>query len=595
MALTSFEKKLIRRLLKRKHLNEDQALAATKEAERQGVPVQQVLVGEKLVDEMTITRSLARIQGSDFLDLEGLEPSDAVLKSLNPALAHRYRAIPVGEVDGVLVVAVDDMSNIIRLDEFKAVAGRPVRMVLATNSGLTDALRRFYSGERTFHQEETRLETKQPLKPEEEEFESDSTLHSVETVSDTEAAAATHALRQRLQREIAEARTHHDSAETVGTGAREARAPAAQDDSGMAAADVALRELLEAALANRAEELEFPVPAGKGPRTRIRREGAWTPFRTYATQHHEPILSLIRDLAGIKGESEEPVERHFKFTRKTGPILVVAIVTKTSTGNRALLRFPGNVPILQQPLRLLNAGRSETDRIGGRLKGIGGGLFLLTSGNPRICAQVFNSMLFEQAGEGRTVMSLHHLVEREIPGVSQVVCRDDRAVAQALSGMLAEEPDLIGVSTVTDSPTLRDLFAAAMKGSAVLAAMTSPDSATARASLQAADIDKMHIVNGLIAHAHVERLSRLCPDCQEMIERSLSRLPEWAEEVDSTLFFEAKGCASCGNTGRKGSVWVPEVYTADPDNPGALKVLRTREESLQSLVEGGLIDVREAV
>ncbi len=564
-------------------------MAASNEAERRNMPVHRVLIEEKLVDEITVTRAHARVQGSEFLDLEGLEPEDSLLRNLNPALAHRYRAIPAGEVDGVLIVAVDDMTDILRIDEFKAVMGRPVRMVLATRSGVDGALKRLYSGDRTFHQEETRAQTQAEAAP------GGDTFHSHETVNDADTAVSTQALKERLQREISDARTHHESSVAAESGAERPEIPQVAEESGMAAADAALRDLFDAAVAARAEELELPVPGAKGPRSRIRREGVWSPFRAYAGQHHEPIVSLIRDMAGIEAGAEGPAERHFDFPRKTGAVRVVAIVTPTSGGTRAMLRFPGNVPILQQPLRLLNAGRAETDRIGGRIRGIGGGLFLLTSGSSRNCAQIFCSILFGQAGEGRTVMSLHHLVERDIPGVNQIVCRDDGAMSAALAGIMAEEPDLVGVSSVTDSKMLRELFAAATKGTAVLAAMTSPDSATARAALKAAEIDGMHMVNGLIAHAHVERVARLCPDCQEMIERSLSRLPEWAEEIDSTLFFEAKGCQSCGNTGRKGSVWVPEVYVADAEKPGELVAVRTRAESLRSLVEGGLIDVRDGV
>jgi len=595
--LNTAENKLLGRLVKAGHLTDGQARDVAAEAEAQGTAVHKIALARKYVDESTVTRALARVHHFEFLDLDSFAPDAATIKLLHPSVAHRYRAIPVGQVEGALVAAVDDMTDVIRLDELKAVTGRPLRLVVSTASGIDRALRKYYSRSATGSDADARGESMHGAETVHERDEG--TLHSSETRSDAESTDADE-LRERLRRQFDQARTQvvtgGDAAsfdETPITGATTPK-PVAVADNAQAAADVLLREILEAAIQARADELEFPVPSGPRGQSRIRREGAWAPFRPYPASAHEAISLLLRQLAGIPADRPEPSDKRVEFPRKAGPIAAVLSLIPAVGGTRAVLRFPANVPIVQQPLRIFNLPRADADRLAARVGG-GAGVFLLSSSQSRIAAQVYMSILFEQAAANRSVVSLQWSADRDIPGVTQHVCADASGMRRALATAIVEEPDIVGVASIPDAPLLREAFALAATGRSLVATLSAPDSATARAMISAAGVDAMQLLQGLAAVAHIERLNRLCPDCQELIERSLSRLPEWAEDIDPTLLFEAKGCGSCGNTGRKGTVWVPEVAVADPAQPGSLKALRTREQSLRSLIEGGLIDVRDAL
>lgn len=594
MALSSAENKLLARLVKAGHLDDAQARDVASESESAGKPVHRVVFARKMVDDVTLTRALARVHGCEYLDLDAFVPDAATLKLMHPSVAHRYRAIPVGVVEGAIVAAVDDVTDIIRLDELKAVLGRALRTVLSPSAAIDRALRRYYSrGSTTAGDAGGRGDSLDGVETVRERDDAD-TLHSSETRSDAEGTDAD-MLRERLRKQFDEARTQIVSqSESTGIETPIAAAPVVPGEGAQVAADAVLREILEAAFQARADELEFPVPQGRQGQTRIRREGEWTPFRPYAVSAHETMVGLLREMAGIPANRPEPSDKRVEFPRKAGPVPAVLSLVPATGGTRAVLRFPANVPIVQQPLRILNLPRADAERLAARVAGKGG-LLLLTSSQSRAVAQVYMSILFEQAGAGRSVVSLQWSTERDMPGVTQHVCTGTAGMHSALAVAASEAPDIVGISGVPDAAMLRESFALAMQGRSTIATMTAADSATARAAIAAAGLDAMQIVAGLAALAHVERLNRLCPDCQELIERSLSRLPEWAEEIDPTLFFEAKGCSSCGNTGRKGTVWVPEVYVADSAAPGSLRALRTREQSLRSLIEGGLIDVRDAV
>jgi len=69
---------------------------------------------------------------------------DPVAAALVPdQLARRYRALPIGERDGKLLVAMSDPANLYALDDIRAVTSREVQPVVATASDVEDAIDKF--------------------------------------------------------------------------------------------------------------------------------------------------------------------------------------------------------------------------------------------------------------------------------------------------------------------------------------------------------------------------------------------------------------------------------------------------------------------
>ena len=71
-----------------------------------------VLIDLGLIKEADLVRALAEQVGLEFVDLADyhIDPSSTML--LPDALARRYRAIPIGERDGKLLVAMSDPANV---------------------------------------------------------------------------------------------------------------------------------------------------------------------------------------------------------------------------------------------------------------------------------------------------------------------------------------------------------------------------------------------------------------------------------------------------------------------------------------------------
>jgi CBS domain-containing protein len=105
-------------------------------------------LGRTLIDlgyirERDLVRALAKQVGLDFVDLR-VHHIDPVAAALVPdQLARRYRALPIGERDGKLLVAMSDPANLYALDDIRAVTSREVQPVVATASDVEDAIDKF--------------------------------------------------------------------------------------------------------------------------------------------------------------------------------------------------------------------------------------------------------------------------------------------------------------------------------------------------------------------------------------------------------------------------------------------------------------------
>src|SRR4029450_11921543 len=107
-------------------------------------------LGRTLIDlgyirERDLVMALAEQVGLDFVALSEHQIDPIAATLLPEQLARRYRALPIGERDGKLLVAMSDPANVYALDDIRIVTGREVQPVVSTSSGVETAIRK-YSG-----------------------------------------------------------------------------------------------------------------------------------------------------------------------------------------------------------------------------------------------------------------------------------------------------------------------------------------------------------------------------------------------------------------------------------------------------------------
>src|SRR3990170_3744718 len=116
---------------------------ALEEHRRSPKSLGRVLIDMGYMKEGDLVRALAEQVGLEFVDLDAY-PIDATATALLPeALARRYRALPIGERDGKLLVAMSDPANVYALDDIRTMTGRDVQPVVATANDVEQAIQKF--------------------------------------------------------------------------------------------------------------------------------------------------------------------------------------------------------------------------------------------------------------------------------------------------------------------------------------------------------------------------------------------------------------------------------------------------------------------
>lgn len=106
-------------------------------------PLMATLSAKNLVTNEMISHATAVVMGVPYVDLKNVEMDQAVLALLPFEVAERSMAVPIGESNGQLIVAMLDVGNVQAVDYLSTFTGRPVRAVMSSGEGIQAVLRQY--------------------------------------------------------------------------------------------------------------------------------------------------------------------------------------------------------------------------------------------------------------------------------------------------------------------------------------------------------------------------------------------------------------------------------------------------------------------
>jgi hypothetical protein len=135
-------------LLREGLVTQSQLRAALSEQKSTAHSLGRVLVEKGYISEEIRTDTLKRHFGLQVIDLKGVKV-DPILSVLIPAaFARKHRILPIRqEAEGVLVVAMEDPSDLMVLDAVKSQVGMRIRPFIANSKDLVEAISNQYQGE----------------------------------------------------------------------------------------------------------------------------------------------------------------------------------------------------------------------------------------------------------------------------------------------------------------------------------------------------------------------------------------------------------------------------------------------------------------
>src|ERR1700744_3715177 len=130
-------------------LVEDQILtradlyALKEEARKKGMPVFSLMVSSGKVGTEELTKTIAHVTHVPYVDLLEARVDPKVLELLPDDVAERYMAVPLGEMQNRLVVAMLDADNVQGVDFLSNRIARPLKVYAASEEGIRNVLHQY--------------------------------------------------------------------------------------------------------------------------------------------------------------------------------------------------------------------------------------------------------------------------------------------------------------------------------------------------------------------------------------------------------------------------------------------------------------------
>lgn len=135
--------KIVRLLIEEGLVNKKLAEQAIETAKQAQKPILALLLEQKLVSNETLTHATANIIGIPYVDLKNVRMEQESLLLLPRDIAERSQVAALGEINGQIVIAMLDATNVQMTDYLATLTQKPIRAVMASSSGIQAALAQY--------------------------------------------------------------------------------------------------------------------------------------------------------------------------------------------------------------------------------------------------------------------------------------------------------------------------------------------------------------------------------------------------------------------------------------------------------------------
>lgn len=510
---------------------------ATALREQSSTTVTRRRLGEVVTDmgftsELDVAKAVAEHLGLHVVDLARITTEAADVRRLPRRIAERYGVLPIGtHPSGGIVIATADPTNVLALDDVRLHTGaKEVFMVVATQSGIKEHLRRAWS-----------------LNASSETVQLASASLSVE-VQESDEIEPTDAPVVRVVNEIL------------------------ADADRMHASDVHIE------------------PQRGTTRIRYRVDGLLREVTQLPRNLGSVVVSRIKIMSGLDiAQRREPQDGRARIN-VNGHSLDTRVSTLPSLhGEKVVLRLLSrgdSVP----PLEKIGF---EPDQLAAfqRIMHLPQGLILITGPTGSGKTNTLYAAIAESSTPEKNVVTLEDPIEVQLPGITQVQVEAKAGLTfeSGLRSILRQDPDTILVGEVRDAQTAELALKASVTGHLVFTTLHTNSAAGALTRLVDMGVEPFLVASSLSASVAQRLVRRPCPACIEPYlpeEGILHALNLTRAQLLEATPRHGSGCGQCGGSGYSGRTGIFELLEVDSamrqvllDNPTEGAVVRQAQRA----------------
>ena len=418
MLSTEVQKQVEDALLHDNVLNSDKLKKYRTDAQNSGEPLFTYLVNQNVISSETLTKTIAHVANVPYVNLSNARIDPKILSLLQVEVAERYMAVPLGEMQNRLVVAMLDADNVQAVDFLSNKIGRPLKVYSASEEGIRQVLQQYVT--------DLDKEVGGALEDEQNEIDA-AVLGNVKNIK------------------------------TI-----------VQDSP----ISKALTTLLDYAATNRASDIHIE-PLENELKIRCRIDGVLREIMKLPKSTEAPLVSRIKIMSTLKiDEHRIPQDGQFTIRVKDKTIDLRIAISPVVWGEQVVIRLLDKSGTSLQLEEMGYHGRAlRTIRNG--LKRPNG--MILTSGPTGSGKSTsLYALIQEIKSDEINIVTLEDPVEYKMNGINQIQVNADVGLtfATGLRSILRQDPDVVMVGEIRDKETATLAVQAALTGHLVLARST---------------------------------------------------------------------------------------------------------------------------
>lgn len=542
------------------------------QAKEQGVPVLSLLATSGQVDDETLTKIVASITNVPYVNLSRARIEPEVLDLLPLDIAERYMAVPLGEMQNRLVVAMLDADNVQAVDFLSNKIGRPLKVYAASEAGIRNVLR---------------------------QYQSNISKQVVGEIGNIGGATP-----QEIAREVKQEAADAGTIKTI-----------VQDSP----ISKALSTILEYAARNNASDVHIE-PMQDVLKIRVRVDGILREILRLPKSTEPPLVSRIKILSNLKiDEHRIPQDGEFSIRAAGRDIDLRIAISPVVWGEQVVIRLLDKTGTSLKLEDMGYAGRALRSIREG-IKSTSG--MVLTSGPTGSGKSTsLYALLQEVKSDAINIVTLEDPVEYKMPGINQIQVNPDVGLtfANGLRSILRQDPDVVMVGEIRDKETAELAVQAALTGHLVFSTLHTNSAAGILPRLLDMDIEPFLIastVRTVIGQRLVRRIAGKKESYQsdqvetDAIHKSVGHLlpdkKELQQKVSEDLGYKTlplatqnaytlyKGVDSSETPGGyKGRMGIYEVFNISEKIQQLVLNRATSAEIQRAAVEEGMVTMRE--
>lgn len=575
-------------LLKRNFITQEQLNKAQEEQKLKGGRLESHLIRLGYIKEDELLSFLSAQFRVPSIKISKIEINPNVIKLIPSSTAKKYFIIPINRVGPKLTLAMADPSNILVIDEVKFMTGFNVEPVVASETEIIDAIKKYYGGggavagmgSLSFEPADYTLEN--------EKGSTDAVTFDEDTVNIEDFDSLVHGAVENI--EVVEDSSPYEEV---------------SGDEGPVIKIV--NGILLKAIKVGASDIHFE-PYERSFRVRYRIDGVMRREMSLPIQIKNAIVSRLKIMAKLDiAEKRLPQDgriklrlsptREMDFRVSTIPVLF---------GEKVVLRLLDKSALQLDMTKLGFEESSLRDFKNAISKPVG--MILVTGPTGSGKTTTLYSALSELNKETENIVTAEDPIEYNFMGINQVQMHEEIGLtfASALRAFLRQDPDIIMVGEIRDFETAQIAVQAALTGHLVLSTVHTNDAPGTITRLIDMGIEPFLISSAVICILAQRLVRKICTDCKEPIKvhpQLLIDLGVPPDEVKTFPTYKGKGCPICNQTGYKGRIGLYEVMPLKEELKELILSRASTSEikkeairlGMKTLRQSGIIKIREGL